>query len=286
MIPLTSFRIALIGGLSCLGVYLFVTAPPPLAEAAAQNTAQCERPVQVLFDSANAINQAARNVYTREIVGAGMKAGLKFDEDWQEPDVEAGPLPALFLRLMAEKLEAMPPQLGLYLGSDAPINASNLFSGAQATQFAEVKARRAPVFSGDTEVGQIAMYPDIAAVAPCVTCHNEHPDSPKVDWALGDVMGATTWTWPAASVGSDAYLSVLEAMFKAVALAYQDYLSKTAGFAEPVPLGDWPKQVRSLPQVDDFIGKVRQESGPELLRVMLPMQQGQFESGDLKCALS
>lgn len=286
MIPLTSFRIALIVGLSCLGVYLFVTAPPPLAEATVRNEAQCERPVQVLFDSANAINQAARYVYTREIVGAGLRAGLKFGEDWQEPDVEAGPLPALFLRLMAEKLEAMPPQLGLYLGSDAPISPSNLFSGAQATQFAEVKATRAPVFSSDTGIGQIAMYPDVAAVAPCVTCHNEHPDSPKVDWQLGDVMGATTWTWPAASVGSEAYLTVLESMFDAVALAYQNYLTKTAGFAEPVPLGDWPNQVRALPQVEEFIDKVRQEAGSELLRVMLPTQRGQFESGDLKCVQS
>ncbi len=81
-------------------------------------------------------------------------------------------------------------------------------------------------------------------------------------------------------------MTVLEAMFDAVALAYQDYLTKTAGFAEPVPLEGWPKQVKTLPQVYEFIYKVRFETGPELLRVMLPTQRGLIESGDLKCALS
>lgn len=151
-------------------------------------------PVERLFKTVNDINAAARSIYTSRIVGGGLKAGMKFCEDWADPGVDKGPLPALFLRLVAGELERRPPQIGLYLGSDAQINASNLFTGAQAEAFAKVRATRAGEFQPSNATSPaVAMYPDFASAAPCVSCHNDHPDSPKTDWKLNDVMGATTW---------------------------------------------------------------------------------------------
>ena len=34
-----------------------------------------------------------------------------------------------------------------------------------------------------------AVYPDKAVVEACVKCHNEHKDSPKKDFKVGDVLG-------------------------------------------------------------------------------------------------
>ena len=34
-----------------------------------------------------------------------------------------------------------------------------------------------------------AIYPDIAVTRGCVNCHNSHPNSPKKDFELDDVMG-------------------------------------------------------------------------------------------------
>jgi hypothetical protein len=34
-----------------------------------------------------------------------------------------------------------------------------------------------------------AVYPDIAVAPACVSCHNDHADSPRHDFAIGDVMG-------------------------------------------------------------------------------------------------
>jgi hypothetical protein len=34
-----------------------------------------------------------------------------------------------------------------------------------------------------------AVYPDVAVNQSCVTCHNQHQDSPKKDFKLGEVMG-------------------------------------------------------------------------------------------------
>ena len=34
-----------------------------------------------------------------------------------------------------------------------------------------------------------AIYPDITVTRGCVNCHNGHPNSPKKDFALDDVIG-------------------------------------------------------------------------------------------------
>jgi hypothetical protein len=34
-----------------------------------------------------------------------------------------------------------------------------------------------------------AVYADTAVAPACVSCHNEHKDSPRSDFQLGDVMG-------------------------------------------------------------------------------------------------
>jgi hypothetical protein len=35
-----------------------------------------------------------------------------------------------------------------------------------------------------------AVYPDYAVAQACITCHNDHKDTPKKDFKMGDVMGA------------------------------------------------------------------------------------------------
>ena len=34
-----------------------------------------------------------------------------------------------------------------------------------------------------------AVYPDVAVSDACTICHNEHKDSPKTDFKVGEVMG-------------------------------------------------------------------------------------------------
>jgi len=136
-------------------------------------------------------NDVTRTLYTKGIVGAGKKQGLKFDEDWQDDEVEAGPLPALFLRGVSADIRKSPVPLGLYLGSDYPINASNKLEGKQAQLFAEIKKDQKPQFFFDEDQKlHTAMFADMAMAAPCVNCHNDHKNTPKKDWKLGDVMGA------------------------------------------------------------------------------------------------
>ncbi|MET0633066.1 MAG: hypothetical protein ABWY92_19570, partial [Xanthobacteraceae bacterium] len=173
-----SRKAALWGGvLAVAAIYLFATRPAPLADE--QSTGRM-MPIEKVFRILAGENDTVRALWTADIVGAGMKAGLKFDEKWREPGVAAGPLPALFLRESATALHKTRVPLGLFLGSDYPIAQSNLFTGAQATHFERVRATGNPEFFHAADIGRYtAMFADLAVAPGCVSCHNEHANSPK-----------------------------------------------------------------------------------------------------------
>jgi hypothetical protein len=238
--------------LTALIVYLFVSAPPPLPEQAAANA---DIAVERVFALVEAENDAARALWTREIVGAGKPVGLSFSEDWREAGEEAGPLPALFLRETAKNLERDPVRLSLFLGSDAPINSANRFEGPQKEAFAAIRRSGEPQFfqMPDTRL-YTAMFPDEAVTEACVTCHNEHDDSPRKDWKLHDVMGATTWAYPERQLTAEEMIGVLAALRSSVRGAYQAYLDKVATFGNPPEIGErWPRDGYYLPSADVFM---------------------------------
>jgi hypothetical protein len=91
------------------GVYLFVSAPQALPEGSASSGKKVS--ARDLLEMCAAENAVVRELYTKSIVETGLKAGLKFDERWREANVEAGPLPALFLRETAKSLAKGPTRL-------------------------------------------------------------------------------------------------------------------------------------------------------------------------------
>lgn len=255
-----------------LAIYLFASRPEPLAATDRQST-KVSIPIQRVFDTLDAINAEARTIYTVRIVGAGLQAGLKFGEDWAEPGQDKGPLPAIFLRLVAANLEAKPTPIGLYLGSDAPINKSNLFEGQEAIAFAGMKASMTPAHTLVSGIGAVGLYPDFASAAPCVTCHNDHPDSPKTDWKLGDVMGATTWTYPREVVDTKDYHAAINALLDATAEAYDAYLAKSQTFENPPEISrKWPNDSAAvLPDRTSFMAALRQAAAPHVLNGLFPV---------------
>lgn len=254
--------------LGVAGIYLFVSAPPPLPD---EGTTGRRIPVRQLFELVAAENAAVRGLYTKDIVGPGLEAGLAFDEDWRDPAVEAGPLPALFLRSVAMSLERDPVPLSLFLGSDLPIRNENRFSGIQNANFVQVRATRQPTFFVDPGSGlYTAMFPDEASAPACVSCHNEHPDSPKHDWVENDVMGATTWLYPRADVSTDDLVETLAALREAVRVTYRSYLAEAATFADPPVVGDrWPREGRFLPSEEVFMEAVARRASPSTLEKLL-----------------
>jgi len=260
---------SIIGGLSLIViiVYLFVTAPLPLQEN--QKIGKLISITQV-FETLNEENRIVRRLYTKDIVGAGEKNGLRFDEDWRDAAVEAGPLPAQFLRATAMSLERSKVRLGLYLGSDYPINSANKFSGEQLLKFHELRKTGNPQFFFVNDVKLYSyMFADMAIAKPCVQCHNDHQDTPKSDWQLNDMMGATTWTYPGQAVTFDEYFEIMLALRKAFKAAYAAYLDKVSTFKNPPDIGEkWPQQGYYLPSLAVFSQAIEQQASVKTLRAI------------------
>lgn len=236
-----------------LVVYLFVNAPPPLPDGKVSEERNI--PVSKLLDIVAAEQAAVRALYTKEIVNAGKEAGFKFSEDWRDDEVEAGPLPALFLRESSKSLEKNPVALSLFLGSDYPIAESNAFKGIQKEKFALIKQSFKPEYFYAADIKRYtAMYPDYAISKACVDCHNEHPDSPKKDWQLQEVMGATTWLYPDEYVTPGELIKAVSAVRQAFQAAYQTYLDKVKIFKTPPEIGEhWPREGYYLPTLEVFM---------------------------------
>ena len=218
-------------------------------------------------------NDVTRTLYTKAIVGKGKKQGMKFDEDWRKDDVEAGPLPALFLRGVANSIKKSPVPLGLYLGSDFPINAANKFTGKQADLFKQIKSDRKPQFFYDEEQKlHTAMFADVAGAGACVSCHNDHPQTSKTDWKLGDVMGATTWQYPKDSLTYKETIDVLNSYANGTVDIYKQYLEEIGGFknSEKPTIGKkWPAEGNYLPTPEVFLDSVKKLSSYETMKHLI-----------------
>ena len=218
-------------------------------------------------------NDITRTLYTKAIVGKGKKQGFKFDEDWRKDDVEAGPLPALFLRGVATSIKKSPVPLGLYLGSDFPINAANKFVGKQADLFKQIKVDRKAQFLYDAvQELHTAMFADVAGAGACVSCHNEHAQTSKSDWKLGDVMGATTWQYPKDSLTYKETVAVLNSYANGTVDIYKQYLDEIAAFesSEKPEIGTkWPQDGKYLPTAEVFLDSVKKLTSYETMKNLL-----------------
>ena len=265
--PRISYAALGAAGLLALSVYLFVDAPPALPEQGL--TGEQAVPVEQALELLSQESASIRTLYTKEIVGPGLKQGLEFSEDWREAGVQAGPLPALMLREISNRLQIREPNLSLFLGSDFPIVGANLFKGEQAGHYTAVKTSRQPRFFYDQSQGRsTAMFPDVASAQACVTCHNEHPKSPKKDWALNDVMGATTWSYRGRHVSPGEMLRMLQQLRLSAYDAYGAYLKKVEGFdagARPQLGPRWPRDGRYLPDVETFRREVEAQNSAQSL---------------------
>jgi hypothetical protein len=203
-------------------------------------------------------------LWSADIVGAGGKAGLKFHEKWRDADVQAGPLPALFLRESATAVQKSKVRSGSSWGPTYPISQSNKFTGAQAEHFQRVRADGNPEFFLAADIGRYsAMFPDYAMAPGCVSCHNEQPESPKTDWKLKDMMGATTWSYPKGSVTLEEAMQIVASLRAGFAAAYDRYLAKARTFEKVPEIGErWPREGYYVPTREAFLREFERRASP------------------------
>jgi hypothetical protein len=146
-------------------------------------------------DGLHAVLSADREVYTKQVVNRlqNEEKVLKAGEHWK--DDKLLPLPAQMFRMGAERARDKTRGFSYALLSLWPINKQNgARTEAEKRGLQAVADQPAQNSYDDESVAGVqyltAVYPDLAVSDACVSCHNSHPDSPRHDYKLGDVMGA------------------------------------------------------------------------------------------------
>lgn len=160
-------------------------------------------PPGIVADYLRAVIMAHRHFYTIHIANRLRQERIvDVSENWRT--TRSLPLPVQLLQETSEIAELTGPNVRYHLISQWPINKAN----APTTEFErrglkEIQARPTRPYSntaeGSAEQVFETVYADIAVTAACVECHNAHPNSPKKDFKVGDVMGGLVISFPLSS---------------------------------------------------------------------------------------
>lgn len=155
---------------------------------------------EVVADYIHSVLQSDRAIYSKHIVNRLVNERiLTTQENWA--DSKSIMLPAQFLLNTADLIQGSELGLSFWLISHFPINIQNRPANEFESHGLEnVEVHPIRPFTQQTQVGNKkyfqAVYADIASTPGCVNCHNKHPNSPKKDFKLGDVMGGITLNFP------------------------------------------------------------------------------------------
>lgn len=145
-------------------------------------------------DALFTVMEADRAVYTEMVVqrlandAQVIKASEHFDDD------VALPLPAQMFRFGSERSAEHSSDFSYSLQSLWPINEQNAPRTElekQGLQYV-VDNPGANFYGQETLGGKTyftAVYADVAVSQACTSCHNDHRDTPRTDFEIGDVMG-------------------------------------------------------------------------------------------------
>ena len=168
--------------------------------------------------------ETIRTVYTDEVVKVASEHGIEVTHDYLAND-NSIPLPATLTILIGNRIaELGGSRTRLY--SPYPFKWREAEGGLrddfQKEAWEKLSANpETPVFRiVNSENGRGLRYAIADRMRPnCVQCHNEHPDSPKRDWKVGDVRGILEVEIPLGEVEARAGRNLLESTILMVLLA-------------------------------------------------------------------
>jgi hypothetical protein len=147
-----------------------------------------------LADMLHLVMESDRTVYTRVIVNRLTLQDKVITASEHFEDDQALALPAQMFRFGAEMVSSKTEDFSYSLQSLWAVNKQNMPRTEVEKQGLEyIVAHKGERFYAEEELGGVqyltAVYPDTAVAQACISCHNDHPDSPRRDFAMGDVMG-------------------------------------------------------------------------------------------------
>jgi hypothetical protein len=164
------------------------------ATAAFAQTSGKSIPLQDVADMLHAVMDSDRAVYTQRVVNRLQNVEKVITASEHFDDKKALPLPAQMFRFGAEAVAKKTQKFSYSLLSLWPVNSQNKpRTDLEKNGLKYVADNKGKNFYGEESLGgkkyYTAIYADTAVSPACVSCHNEHQDSPRDDFKLGDVMG-------------------------------------------------------------------------------------------------
>ena len=164
------------------------------AEAAAPAAPEGVAP-EKMADALFSVMKGTRTAYTKHVIArlGKEKKLIKPHEKWEDRD-NGVMLPAQMFRYSRDLAMEQNPGFTYSLQSKWPINAQNAPKTSMETEGLEyISDNPGKNFYGTEDLGGkkffTAVYPDVAVAAACIDCHNDHKDSPRTDFKMGEVMG-------------------------------------------------------------------------------------------------
>ncbi|MCH2204872.1 MAG: DUF3365 domain-containing protein [Lentisphaerales bacterium] len=184
---------ALIATLLLIVPFLF-TGCSKSAEASAPKAAD-GLPPEKMADALFSVMNGTRTAYTKHVIArlGKEKKLIKPHEKWEDKD-NGVMLPAQMFRYARDLAMEANPGFTYSLQSEWPINSQNApKTPIEKEGLQYIGKNPGKNFYGKETLGDktffTAVYPDVAVSAACIDCHNDHKDSPRDDFKMGEVMG-------------------------------------------------------------------------------------------------
>ena len=148
---------------------------------------------KAMADALHLVMDSDRAVYTKKIVNRLVKKEKVIKDD------KALVLPAQMFRFGSEMVQKRAEKLpdvnfSYSLQSLWPINSQNApKTEAEKVGLKYIADNKGKNYYTTEKLGDTtyftAVYPDVGVAPVCVSCHNDHKDSPRRDFKIGEVMG-------------------------------------------------------------------------------------------------
>ncbi len=178
------------------GGYLLLTLALFISGCEKESAAKEESGIspKIMADALHTVMKADRTVYTKKVIQRLTKVDKVIKASEHFEDEKALPLPAQMFRMGSELSSELDTSFSYSLLSEWPINKQNSpKTDVEKEGLKYIAANPGENFYGEEVLGgkkyYTAVYPDVAVAPACVDCHNEHKDTPRTDFKIGEVMG-------------------------------------------------------------------------------------------------
>ena len=220
---IASFHINGVAGL-LIGVFLVAIVAVQWQRLRLMNTLIESAAIQAAKDHLNTL-ATVRTVYTEEVVSVAIEHGIEITHDYKK-DGHSIPLPATLTMLIGNRTGAAGSGARTRLYSPYPFKWREAEGGLrdefQHEAWEKLNADPETPFSRivNGENGRTLRYAISDRMrSSCVQCHNEHPDSPRRGWKVGDVRGILEVELPLREIEARARRNLLESSALMVLLA-------------------------------------------------------------------